>query len=306
MPDYLLTNLYLMHLNLIHALKFYHDQSQPTFHMSKSVFFAFTICLTFNAFAAEPNWIWSKTGDAGPNASFRKTITLDEPGKAVLIAAGDNLKGDVLAAARLAGIQGAKKTSELIPLCHPLLIGKVDISFSHRGAGQGKVALRVIAAVKGEGQTGLEMEAMVAASTAAERGDYLATLAGCGGCHTPAPDGSPLPGLGFGGGTLFQVPDQPDKPVFSANITFDPSGIAHYDEGRFTETLRTGQIPGRMLNHIMPFLAFRNMTDEDISDIFAFLKTVPPAKHRVSNTDPPTPCPVCNQSHGLGDRNVKQ
>ena len=84
-----------------------------------------------------------------------------------LIAAGDNLKGDVLAAARLAGIQGAKKTSELIPLCHPLLIGKVDISFSHRRAGKGKVALRIIAAVKGEGQTGLEMEAMVAASTAA-------------------------------------------------------------------------------------------------------------------------------------------
>jgi len=83
------------------------------------------------------------------------------------IAAGDNLKGDVLAAARLAGILGAKKTSELIPLCHPLLIGKVDISFSHRQAGKGKVALRIIAAVKGEGQTGLEMEAMVAASTAA-------------------------------------------------------------------------------------------------------------------------------------------
>ncbi len=84
-----------------------------------------------------------------------------------LIAAGDNLKGDVLAAARLAGIQGAKKTPELIPLCHPLLLGKVDISFSHRKEGKGSVMLRITAMVKGEGQTGLEMEAMVAASTAA-------------------------------------------------------------------------------------------------------------------------------------------
>jgi cyclic pyranopterin phosphate synthase len=84
-----------------------------------------------------------------------------------LIAAGDVVKGDVLAAARLAGIQGAKKTPELIPLCHPLLLGKVDISFSHRKEGNGSVRLRITATVKGEGQTGLEMEAMVAASTAA-------------------------------------------------------------------------------------------------------------------------------------------
>jgi cyclic pyranopterin phosphate synthase len=84
-----------------------------------------------------------------------------------LVAAGNVVKGDVLAAARLAGIQGAKKTSELIPLCHPLLLGKVGISFSHRRVGRGKVSLRVLAEVKGEGQTGLEMEAMVAASTAA-------------------------------------------------------------------------------------------------------------------------------------------
>jgi len=61
-----------------------------------------------------------------------------------------------------------------------------------------------------------------------------------------------------------------------------------------------------MLSHIMPFSAFRNMTDEDINDIYSFLKTVAPVKHRVSNTDPPTACPLCNQSHGLGDRNVKQ
>ena len=146
-----------------------------------------------------------------------------------------------------------------------------------------------------------------AASTPAERGNYLVTLAGCAGCHTPTDaEGTPLPGLDLAGGGFFQLPDQPDKTVSTANITPDPSGIAHYDEGLFTQTLRTGQIPGRMLNHIMPFMAYRNMTDGDINDIFAFLKTVPPVKHRVSNTDPPTACPLCNQSHGLGDRNVKQ
>ena len=144
-------------------------------------------------------------------------------------------------------------------------------------------------------------------STPAERGKYLVTMAGCGTCHSPTDaEGTPLPGLGFAGGGVFSLLDQPGKLVFTANITPDPSGMAHYDEGLFHETMRTGQIPGRMLNHIMPFSAFRKMTDEDISDIYSFLKTVPSVKHRVSNTGPPTACPLCNQTHGLGDRNVKQ
>lgn len=144
-----------------------------------------------------------------------------------------------------------------------------------------------------------------AASTPAERGKYLVTLAGCGACHSISDEGTPRPGLEFGGGGFFDLPDQPGKRVFTANITPDASGIAHYDEGLFVQTMRTGQIPGRMLSQIMPFQAFRNMTDEDLGDIYAFLKTVAPVKHRISNTDPPTPCPLCNQSHGLGDRNVK-
>ncbi len=100
-------------------------------------------------------------------------------------------------------------------------------------------------------------------------------------------------------------PGQNGKAVFTANITQDPSGIAHYDEALFKQTLRTGQVAGRMLNHIMPFESYKNMTDDDISDIFAYVKSVPPVKHRISNTDPPTPCPVCNQTHGLGDMNKK-
>jgi cytochrome c553 len=141
-------------------------------------------------------------------------------------------------------------------------------------------------------------------ATPAERGNYLVTIAGCQGCHTPADDkGNPLPGLAFGGGALFTDPVPGGKPVFTVNITQDPSGIAHYDEAMLMETLRTGRIKGRMLNHIMPFEWFRNMTDDDIRDIYAFLKSVPPVKHRVSNTDEPTPCPLCKQTHGLGDLN---
>ncbi len=90
------------------------------------------------------------------------------------------------------------------------------------------------------------------------------------------------------------------------NITPDPSGIAHYDEALFIQTLHTGQLAGRTLTPIMPFANFKNMTDDDLKDIFAYLKTLPPVKHRVSNTDPPTKCPVCGQIHGLGDLNVKK
>jgi len=143
-------------------------------------------------------------------------------------------------------------------------------------------------------------------ATPAERGDYLVGLAGCAGCHTPTDDqGAPLPGMAFGGGGLFKDPGQGGKEVFTMNITPDPSGIAHYDEALLMQTLRTGQVSGRMLNHIMPFESFRNMTDADISDIFAYLKTVKPVKHRISNTDPPTKCVICNQTHGLGELNKK-
>ena len=72
-------------------------------------------------------------------------------------------KGNVLATARLAGILAAKKTGELIPLCHPLLITKVtvDLALSQQPAG-----VRVTATVKAGGQTGVEMEALTAVSVA--------------------------------------------------------------------------------------------------------------------------------------------
>lgn len=80
------------------------------------------------------------------------------------VTAGAAKKGDVLGIARIAGIQGAKKTAELIPLCHPLPITKVALDLEPDPSLPG---IRISATVKTTGQTGVEMEALTAVSTAA-------------------------------------------------------------------------------------------------------------------------------------------
>jgi cyclic pyranopterin phosphate synthase len=80
------------------------------------------------------------------------------------VTAGTAKKGDVLGIARIAGIQGAKKTSNLIPLCHPLAITKVAVDLTPDPTLPG---VRIEATVKTTGQTGVEMEALTAASIAA-------------------------------------------------------------------------------------------------------------------------------------------
>jgi cyclic pyranopterin phosphate synthase len=77
---------------------------------------------------------------------------------------GTAKKGDVLGIARLAGIMAAKKTSDLIPLCHPLPITKVTVDLTPDDTLPG---VQITATVKTSGQTGVEMEALTAASTAA-------------------------------------------------------------------------------------------------------------------------------------------
>ena len=73
-------------------------------------------------------------------------------------------KGDVLAVAQVAGIMGAKKNSDLIPMCHPLMLTGVDISFDLDSE---KHAIRIDATVRCKGETGVEMEALTAVSIAA-------------------------------------------------------------------------------------------------------------------------------------------
>jgi len=80
------------------------------------------------------------------------------------ILAGNHHKGDVFAVARIAGIQAAKQTSQLIPLCHPLMLSKVAVEFEAQPEQQ---RIRIESLCKLAGQTGVEMEALTAASVAA-------------------------------------------------------------------------------------------------------------------------------------------
>ena len=80
-----------------------------------------------------------------------------------MIVSGGHPKGDVFAVARIAGIQAAKKTSDLIPLCHPLMLTGVKVELS----AQGSDAVLIVARCKLSRQTGVEMEALTAASVAA-------------------------------------------------------------------------------------------------------------------------------------------
>lgn len=81
-----------------------------------------------------------------------------------LILAGNAKKGDVLGIARIAGIQGAKKTSELIPLCHPLALTRVAVEFSASEGGTPGITCQ--ATVETVGATGVEMEALTAVQVA--------------------------------------------------------------------------------------------------------------------------------------------
>jgi cyclic pyranopterin phosphate synthase len=81
-----------------------------------------------------------------------------------LIQTGGVAKGDVLAVAQVAGVMGAKRTSDIIPLCHPLPITGVDLSFE---LNTDESAVEITASARVVGKTGVEMEALVAVSTAA-------------------------------------------------------------------------------------------------------------------------------------------
>jgi cyclic pyranopterin phosphate synthase len=85
------------------------------------------------------------------------------PETVATIMGGGLKKGDALAVARVAGIMAAKKTADLIPLCHPIPLTRVSVDIAADGAG----AILIHAAAETTGQTGVEMEALVAASTAA-------------------------------------------------------------------------------------------------------------------------------------------
>lgn len=98
--------------------------------------------------------------------TFREAIAegtvIVEPDTMELIKSGGIKKGDVLSVAQVAGIMAAKKTSDMIPMCHPLMLSGVDISFELTDA-----EIHIKATVRCKGSTGVEMEALSAVSTAA-------------------------------------------------------------------------------------------------------------------------------------------
>jgi cyclic pyranopterin monophosphate synthase len=94
--------------------------------------------------------------------AMARAVVRMSPETAAAVASGDAPKGDVIGTARLAGIQAAKRTSELIPLCHPLPLSFVDVSADVEDAG-----VVLLAEARTSAQTGVEMEAMTAAAVAA-------------------------------------------------------------------------------------------------------------------------------------------
>jgi cyclic pyranopterin monophosphate synthase len=108
---------------------------------------------------------------AGKAATHRVAVAQGRiemlPATLALIQSGSAKKGDVLGVARIAGIQGAKKTSDLIPLCHPLALTRVALEFDLRPAqGAAPAAVVCTATVETVGPTGVEMEALTAVNVA--------------------------------------------------------------------------------------------------------------------------------------------
>ena len=93
-----------------------------------------------------------------------QAIVRMQPATLTLITEGKHKKGDVLAVARVAGIMAAKRTPDLIPLCHPLLLTKVEVTLRPIPE---ESCIHITATCALKGQTGVEMEALMAASTAA-------------------------------------------------------------------------------------------------------------------------------------------
>ncbi len=102
--------------------------------------------------------------DVTERTAVAKALVRMQPATLARIEAGDVKKGDVLGVARLAGIMAAKRTADLIPLCHPLPLASVSVDLAPRRASN---EVEITATVKVTGRTGVEMEALTAASVAA-------------------------------------------------------------------------------------------------------------------------------------------
>ena len=102
--------------------------------------------------------------DASPRRAVAAGRVLVNRATFDLIRGGGAKKGDVLTVAQIAGIMGAKRTPEIIPMCHPVMLDGVELSLS---LDEARLSVEITAAVRTEGKTGVEMEALTAVSVAA-------------------------------------------------------------------------------------------------------------------------------------------
>ena len=130
-----------------------------------------------------------------------------------------------------------------------------------------------------------------------QRGIYLISVADCMGCHSAWE--AKINAGAFAGGNAIRLAGEV---TFSANITPDPSAIGAWTAELFTQVIRSGK--SGTLRPVMPWAAYRNMSDEDLRAIFLALREVAPVRHFVSNLASPTACVVCGQTHGSGDMNT--
>jgi mono/diheme cytochrome c family protein len=128
------------------------------------------------------------------------------------------------------------------------------------------------------------------------RGRYLVKTANCAGCHTGWYKRNP--GF-FGGGN--PISRGKEAPVFSTNITPHASGLQGWTPETFTRVIRTGK--GSTLHPTMPWVAYRNISDDDLEAILIALQQLPPVNHKVINGMAATYCEVCGQEHGYGEYN---
>jgi mono/diheme cytochrome c family protein len=137
------------------------------------------------------------------------------------------------------------------------------------------------------------------------RGRYYIKTADCIGCHTGWYGRNP--GF-FGGGNKLEnyygwarLGEKDTSYVFSTNITPHETGLKGWTPELFINVIRTGK--SGLLAPRMPWVAYKNMTDEDLTAILSALQKLPPVNHKVVNGIKETHCEVCEMSHGYGEHN---
>ena len=118
------------------------------------------------------------------------------------------------------------------------------------------------------------------------------TIAGCAGCHTPAKDGEPIKGMEFAGGEEFNTPW---GTIRTANISPDmTTGIGSWTKEMFisrfksfdSDSAKSVKVNGNEFNTVMPWTLYSGMTEEDLTAIYTYLRTVKPVQHTVNRYSP--------------------